>query len=208
MIERKGQAIGSRVKELRQNKKLTQEQLGRLLSCSKPLIARIEAGTAAIAINKLNDFADVLDTSVAYLVGFADSSDRSDTNNSLMLSAYLAGMSGDTDFLADNIRISEEGSETEQPPEFEKRDCEKEEAEIEKALEYIRYISMCGFLNEEEIKKFAAATMVISRLTTRNTAKEAYSEKNHKLCPMCSFTLSQNQNFCGNCGQAIKWSDS
>ena len=63
--------IGKRIKEKRESLGMTQEELAQRLGYkNKSSIAKIETGTNDIVQSKVVEFADVLDTTVAYLMGW------------------------------------------------------------------------------------------------------------------------------------------
>lgn len=65
--------IGNRIKECRENLGLTQEQLAQKLGYkSKTTINKIEKGINDITQSKVKDFADVLNTTPAYLMGWEE----------------------------------------------------------------------------------------------------------------------------------------
>lgn len=63
--------IGKRIKEKRESLGMTQEELAAKLGYkNKSSIAKIETGTNDIVQSKVVEFANILDTSVAYLMGW------------------------------------------------------------------------------------------------------------------------------------------
>lgn len=63
--------IGKRIKEKRESLGMTQEELAQRLGYkNKSSIAKIETGTNDIVQSKVVEFADVLNTTVAYLMGW------------------------------------------------------------------------------------------------------------------------------------------
>lgn len=63
--------IGKRIKEKRESLGMTQEELASKLGYkNKSSIAKIETGTNDIVQSKVVEFANILDTSVAYLMGW------------------------------------------------------------------------------------------------------------------------------------------
>lgn len=63
--------IGKRIKERREAIGMTQEELASKLGYkSKSSIAKIETGTNDIVQSKVSEFADVLNTSISYLMGW------------------------------------------------------------------------------------------------------------------------------------------
>lgn len=68
--------IGKRIREKREARGITQEQLAEKLGYkNKSSIAKIETGTNDITQSKVVAFAKALDTSVAYLMGWEDDTD-------------------------------------------------------------------------------------------------------------------------------------
>ena len=66
--------LGTRIKELRDKKGLTQAQLGELLGVVKTTISQYESGDRTPDAAKLEKLADIFDTSVDYLLGREDKS--------------------------------------------------------------------------------------------------------------------------------------
>lgn len=64
--------IGKRLKELREEKKLTQEDLGRLVNLSQKTIGHYEVDRANPKTDTLDLFAKIFNTSVDYLIGRTD----------------------------------------------------------------------------------------------------------------------------------------
>lgn len=65
--------IGKRIREKRESLGITQEELAQKLGYrNKSSIAKIETGTNDIVQSKVVEFADVLNTTVAYLMGWDD----------------------------------------------------------------------------------------------------------------------------------------
>lgn len=58
-------AFGKRIKELRKNKKLTQEKLAELINVEPQQICRIENGACFTTFDTLEKLAQVLETSIA-----------------------------------------------------------------------------------------------------------------------------------------------
>lgn len=61
-------SMGNRIRKLRKNKKLTQEQLAELCDLSTAHIGHIERGTRTMSIDTLVKLAVVLNTGVDYLL--------------------------------------------------------------------------------------------------------------------------------------------
>ncbi|WMJ79518.1 helix-turn-helix transcriptional regulator [Clostridium sp. MB40-C1] len=61
--------FSDRLKELREEKKLTQEELGKFLNVSRQAISGYEAGSIEPSINNLIKLADVFNVSLDYLLG-------------------------------------------------------------------------------------------------------------------------------------------
>ena len=65
--------IGKKIRFKREQLNMTQEELAKRLGYkSKTTIAKIENGTNDIVQSKVVDFANALDTTVAYLMGWED----------------------------------------------------------------------------------------------------------------------------------------
>ncbi|MHB9949470.1 transcriptional regulator [Clostridium botulinum] len=61
--------FGERLKELREEKELTQEELGKLLSVSRQTVSGYEAEIIEPNINNLVRLADIFNVSLDYLLG-------------------------------------------------------------------------------------------------------------------------------------------
>lgn len=61
--------FGARVKELRENKKLTQEQLGELLNITAKHLSKIETGLRGPSVQLIITLAEKLDISTDFLLG-------------------------------------------------------------------------------------------------------------------------------------------
>lgn len=76
--------IGERIKKKRKELGMTQEYLSNKLGYkSKTTIAKIENGTNDIKQNRVKDFAKVLHTTPAYLMGYTDSNEQNDMSTRL-----------------------------------------------------------------------------------------------------------------------------
>lgn len=65
--------IGEKIKALREQKKMTQEELGRFINSTKQTIFKYETGIITnIPFDKLQTIASVLGCSPAYLMGWTD----------------------------------------------------------------------------------------------------------------------------------------
>lgn len=65
--------IGERIRDARESKKISQEELGRACKITKQTIYKYETGVITnIPLDKLEIIADVLDVSSAYLAGWSD----------------------------------------------------------------------------------------------------------------------------------------
>jgi transcriptional regulator with XRE-family HTH domain len=71
-------SFSTRLKEIRREKKLTQEQLGQKVNVTKVSISGYESGNRTPDMDTLQKIADVLEISVDYLLGRTDTS--SDAN--------------------------------------------------------------------------------------------------------------------------------
>ena len=70
MFEKK--VFGSRVKELRQVKGITLQELGNILSSSKSVMSNIELGKKGVSVEILIALARYFNVSIDYLVGESD----------------------------------------------------------------------------------------------------------------------------------------
>lgn len=76
--------IGERIKKRRKELGITQEDLSNKLGYrSKTTIAKIENGTNDIMQNRVMDFAKALQTTPAYLMGYADLNEQNDISDKL-----------------------------------------------------------------------------------------------------------------------------
>lgn len=75
---RKNCGIGERIKLKREEKKWTQEELARRMGYStKSTIAKIETGVNDVSASNVEKFANVLGTTIAYLMGWKDEENHS-----------------------------------------------------------------------------------------------------------------------------------
>lgn len=68
--------FGKRIKELRKNKKLTQEQLGELVRIDYKQIGNIETGTYFTTMPTLEKIANALDVEIAELFNYSHKNTR------------------------------------------------------------------------------------------------------------------------------------
>ncbi|MDS1004755.1 helix-turn-helix transcriptional regulator [Clostridium sporogenes] len=61
--------FGDRLKELREEKEMTQEELGKLLNVSRQTVSGYEAGAIEPSISNLVKLADIFNVSLDYLLG-------------------------------------------------------------------------------------------------------------------------------------------
>lgn len=73
---------GDRLKKLRTNRKLTQEELGKLVNVTKVSISGYENGHRSPDTDTLQKLADTLDTSTDYILGRTESPDLSNNKKS------------------------------------------------------------------------------------------------------------------------------
>lgn len=64
--------IGCRVRELRKDKNLSQQELANIIGCNKSFICRLEKGKENITIEKLNDICIAFDISFSFFFGPLD----------------------------------------------------------------------------------------------------------------------------------------
>jgi HTH-type transcriptional regulator, competence development regulator len=67
--------LPQRLKEIRKKKKLTQEQLAKIVKTKKTTISNYETGYSSPSHEMLSDIADVLDVTTDYLLGRTDNPD-------------------------------------------------------------------------------------------------------------------------------------
>lgn len=60
--------LGLNIKKLRQSKKMTQENLAELIGCNPSYISNIENSYTKASLNTLLSIANILDTSIDYLL--------------------------------------------------------------------------------------------------------------------------------------------
>ena len=68
--------IGSRIKEARRAKNLTQEALSEQLDLSVAFLSRVERGSSHINLKRLNQICDILEVSEGYILNGADSTKK------------------------------------------------------------------------------------------------------------------------------------
>lgn len=64
--------LGQKIKELRKEKKLSQNDLGKIISVCQNAVSRWECGKAMPDIYLLSDMADYFEVSIDYLLGRED----------------------------------------------------------------------------------------------------------------------------------------
>lgn len=64
--------IGSRIKDARRAKKLTQEALSEQLDLSVAFLSRVERGSSHINLKRLNQICDILEVSEGYILNGVD----------------------------------------------------------------------------------------------------------------------------------------
>lgn len=72
--------IGKRIRDLRQEKKMSQQELGNLLGVTKVSVCGYESGTRTPGLDTFSDLADVFGTSTDYLLGREIKLVNEDTN--------------------------------------------------------------------------------------------------------------------------------
>lgn len=68
--------IGSRIKEARRAKNMTQEALSEQLDLSVAFLSRVERGSSHINLKRLNQICDILEVSEGYILNGADSTKK------------------------------------------------------------------------------------------------------------------------------------
>lgn len=69
--------IGSRLKEIRQNKNITQEDLAEKMDLSVPYISRVERGTTSINLKRLSQMCALLEVSEGEILQGAENTSSS-----------------------------------------------------------------------------------------------------------------------------------
>lgn len=78
------QVIGSRIRQAREAKGITQEMLARAMSVSNVYISKIERGKTPINLDNLSKICDMLDATVEYLLTGASTSASNYMQNEIM----------------------------------------------------------------------------------------------------------------------------
>lgn len=65
-------AVGSRLRELRQDAELTQEQVARAMQSHRPIVARIERGKHVISLDVLQRYARALELDIGTVLAPVD----------------------------------------------------------------------------------------------------------------------------------------
>ena len=73
--------IGSRLKQARLNKKLTQESLAELLDVSVAFLSRVERGNSHINLKRLNQLCGLLDVTEGYVLNGSSTTSRNYLSN-------------------------------------------------------------------------------------------------------------------------------
>lgn len=76
MDDRIYRVFGSRVRELREAKGITQEELGRSIELSRTSITNIEKGRQRVMLHQMVEIADALDEDVSKLMPTGDDADE------------------------------------------------------------------------------------------------------------------------------------
>lgn len=72
--------IGSRIKEARLKKNMTQEDLSEIIDVSVAFLSRIERGNSHINLKRLNQICEILDVSEGYILNGAASNQKNYLN--------------------------------------------------------------------------------------------------------------------------------
>lgn len=81
--------LGKNIKNRRKALKLTQEKLANILGyTSRSSISKIESGLADLTKDKIIDFANALETTPAYLMGWEDEKESNKNSNSILIPTY------------------------------------------------------------------------------------------------------------------------
>ena len=75
--------IGERIKEARRNRKMSQEEMGRMLQIGKSSICEWESGKRPIPIDMIEKIAEVLELTVPYLMGWSLDENKQYTSSAL-----------------------------------------------------------------------------------------------------------------------------
>lgn len=70
--------IGQRIKQTRTDRKMTMEELGRIIGVRRATISRYESGEIAVNSPKIEAIADALGVTPGYLMGWTDHPDQMD----------------------------------------------------------------------------------------------------------------------------------
>ena len=113
--------IGKKIRFKREQLNMTQEELAKRLGYkSKTTIAKIENGTNDIVQSKVIDFANALDTTVAYLMGWEDEAEKEwepkltakdERDIRKDLDEILSSLDSDTGLMFDGEAIDDETKE-------------------------------------------------------------------------------------------------
>ena len=69
--------IGSRIKEARRNKNMTQEELADKLDVSVAFLSRVERGNSQVNLKRINEISNLLDVTESYILdGTSNNNDR------------------------------------------------------------------------------------------------------------------------------------
>lgn len=72
LLSEKGFLIIMRIREMREDKDITQKQMAKLLNCTQQTYSRYETGEILIDIHQLVKLANFYNTSLDYIVGLTD----------------------------------------------------------------------------------------------------------------------------------------
>ena len=93
--------IGSRIKQARLAKNMTQEDLADKIDISVAFLSRVERGNSHINLKRLNQLCDLLDVTEGYLLNGASNSSNNYLNKEF--AELLKGCSPDTQKLIYNV---------------------------------------------------------------------------------------------------------
>lgn len=97
---------GNRMRLLRIERKMTQEEVGQRLGVSKATINKYELGTTQnLSRAKIQALATLFEVSPAYLMGWTNARDGSDLFTTKALAARLASLEDDRDALASEVAL-------------------------------------------------------------------------------------------------------
>lgn len=160
--------VGERIRTLRKEKGLTQEELGKIIGVQKSAIRKYEAGTVKnIKQEKIKAMADAFNVTPAYLMGWNEFDEKYNPNGEL----------------ANEVRDIEEKYNADKLPSL----TTKDEREVAKALEAIlqdydsqNALAAYNDSDDEEDRELLRASLENTMRLAKRMAKKKFTPKKYR----------------------------